>query len=447
MSNISKHVFYLFFFILAVVNSDAPGAETLVPQLRVVGDGATSEKPISIGKNVTVEFPNLDKWLAQEKAKQDLSDLVVYLDGIPFKSRLIRRDGPDQVKIRLQPTSDSKTAWSQLLGRPTEFTRSIKLSVGSIAGQQLPSQDLYVHVISTAWLSFYIVLLVVLLILFGQMAARSSIIRESTTLPAAVGLDTTITSTAVDYKPYSLAKLQMAVWFFLVLAAFLFIWIVTGQYDSITPQVLGLMGIATGTALGAAVIDDNKNRSAANELTDLRPRCDGLWAEINGLRPKVAELEKRVAATPVDLKDLDALKEAKTELAAKESLWEQLELKMKDAQSRMSELKTTNFLDDLLSDANGYSFHRFQIFAWTIVLGILFVRAVWAELAMPQFNETLLALMGVSGATYLGFKFPERPTDPSVPTIMGAGSGGQWPRGQGPGGPALGGQGPGGPEH
>jgi hypothetical protein len=89
-------------------------------------------------------------------------------------------------------------------------------------------------------------------------------------------------------------------------------------------------------------------------------------------------------------------------------------LKMKDAQSRMSEVNSTNFFDDILSDGNGYSFHRFQIFAWTIVLGILFVSAVWAELAMPQFNETLLALMGVSAGTYLGFKFPERPSDPSV---------------------------------
>jgi hypothetical protein len=27
---------------------------------------------------------------------------------------------------------------------------------------------------------------------------------------------------------------------------------------------------------------------------------------------------------------------------------------------------------------------------------------------MPQFNDTLLTLMGISGGTYIGFKFPEK---------------------------------------
>ena len=157
------------------------------------------------------------------------------------------------------------------------------------------------------------------------MAARSNIIRDSTSLP----------TSASDYKPYSLAKLQMAVWFFLILGAFLFIWIVTGQYDSITPQVLGLMGIAAGTALGAVAIDDSKNRLATNELSDLRPRCDALWAEIPDLTRTVKELDAKVsAANPVDLRDLDALKDARAELERKKTLWDQLEMKSKDVESR-----------------------------------------------------------------------------------------------------------------
>jgi hypothetical protein len=71
---------------------------------------------------------------------------------------------------------------------------------------------------------------------------------------------------------------------------------------------------------------------------------------------------------------------------------------------------------DILSDANGVSFHRFQIAAWTLVLGIIFVAQVYRELAMPQFNEMLLGLMGISAGTYLGLKGPEatvpKPTEP-----------------------------------
>ena len=66
-----------------------------------------------------------------------------------------------------------------------------------------------------------------------------------------------------------------------------------------------------------------------------------------------------------------------------------------------------NFLTDVLTDGQAYSFHRFQIFAWTIILGIIFIASVYNNLAMPQFSTTLLGLMGISAGTYIGFKFPE----------------------------------------
>jgi hypothetical protein len=66
-------------------------------------------------------------------------------------------------------------------------------------------------------------------------------------------------------------------------------------------------------------------------------------------------------------------------------------------------------LIDLLRDGDGISFHRFQIVVWTIVLGVIFVRAVAIDLTMPEFDTTLLGLMGLSSGTYIGFKFPEKP--------------------------------------
>jgi ABC-type Mn2+/Zn2+ transport system permease subunit len=65
------------------------------------------------------------------------------------------------------------------------------------------------------------------------------------------------------------------------------------------------------------------------------------------------------------------------------------------------------FLDDILSDENGISFHRFQITVWTLVLVVIFGFVVYETLGMPTFDEKLLALMGISSGTYLGFKFPE----------------------------------------
>jgi len=63
---------------------------------------------------------------------------------------------------------------------------------------------------------------------------------------------------------------------------------------------------------------------------------------------------------------------------------------------------------DLLADQNVISFHRFQIFVWTIVLGIIFTYKVYNELSMPDFSSTLLGLLGISAGTYLGFKLPEK---------------------------------------
>jgi hypothetical protein len=46
-----------------------------------------------------------------------------------------------------------------------------------------------------------------------------------------------------------------------------------------------------------------------------------------------------------------------------------------------------------------------QILVWTCVLIGIFVAHVFNTLAMPVFDGALLALMGVSSGTYLGFKY------------------------------------------
>ena len=58
---------------------------------------------------------------------------------------------------------------------------------------------------------------------------------------------------------------------------------------------------------------------------------------------------------------------------------------------------------DILSDANGISFHRFQMAGWTAVLAIIFIVDVWKFLEMPTFNTTLMGLLGLAD-TYLGLE-------------------------------------------
>jgi hypothetical protein len=67
-----------------------------------------------------------------------------------------------------------------------------------------------------------------------------------------------------------------------------------------------------------------------------------------------------------------------------------------------------DFIFDILSDDHGVCIHRFQMSGWTIVLAVVFIYTVFTELRMPEFDSSILLLMGISSGTYLGYKIPER---------------------------------------
>jgi len=62
---------------------------------------------------------------------------------------------------------------------------------------------------------------------------------------------------------------------------------------------------------------------------------------------------------------------------------------------------------DIISDGDGVSFQRFQVVLWTLILGAVFAFNVANTCSMPEFENTLLVLMGISNGLYLGFKIPE----------------------------------------
>lgn len=70
------------------------------------------------------------------------------------------------------------------------------------------------------------------------------------------------------------------------------------------------------------------------------------------------------------------------------------------------------FFHDLVSN----SLFRFQNLAWTIILVIVFVRSVLTYLKMPEFDDKLLLLMGISSGTYLGAKVTEKSEPTQVAT-------------------------------
>jgi hypothetical protein len=89
----------------------------------------------------------------------------------------------------------------------------------------------------------------------------------------------------------------------------------------------------------------------------------------------------------------------------------QLQAKQQSLQKLKSQIYAPphrSLLSDLLLDSSGFSFHRFQILIWTLVLAVIFLSSVLNDLSMPVFSAPLLGLMGISNGTYLGFKFSEQ---------------------------------------
>jgi len=190
----------------------------------------------------------------------------------------------------------------------------------------------------------------------------------------------------------------------LIYASYVVIWLITDALNTITPSLLGLMGISAGTALSEALIDSGKINARDDQLQSLTGEKQSLEQAIPELQSQVSGQNSKANLTPEDTANRDSLnKQLQDSRARLAQITQQIQTLTPSASSGVSR----GFLTDILSDSAGYSFHRFQIFAWTIVLGIIFVSSVYNNLTMPEFSTTLLGLMGISSGTYIGFKFPE----------------------------------------
>ena len=86
-----------------------------------------------------------------------------------------------------------------------------------------------------------------------------------------------------------------------------------------------------------------------------------------------------------------------------------------DSRPRLQNKPSQGFFVDILSDDNGISLHRFQNFAWTLIAITVYlykVTQIATGCTLPELSDTLLALTGISSATYLAMKTQEN--DPPV---------------------------------
>jgi hypothetical protein len=85
-----------------------------------------SNPRVNIGSTVEIEVTKLDDWLKEKNSNP--SKLILHLDGLPLAGLVMSRPKPNFLSVRLQPTSESRSTWSQLLGRIKEDQREFQLS-------------------------------------------------------------------------------------------------------------------------------------------------------------------------------------------------------------------------------------------------------------------------------------------------------------------------------
>jgi hypothetical protein len=283
-------------------------------------------RQVYLGDWIVVSVCHLDALLHDAEAQQQ--PITLFIEGLDSGNEPAGMDlESGTLTFILDRNEQNKAIWRQFLYDPLfDADATMRVSVGIRGGRPLPRADganmalrlkkLYVDYWTAIWLVLLLAVAVALLV----YARNSDMLRDG---PAIDGVR----------QPYSLARVQMAWWFFLLVVGYVFIWLVTGERDSIAPSLLGLVGISAATAIAAVAVTRSSTRASA-----------GLW-------------------------------------------------------------------HDLVSDDRGVvALDRFQVLVWTLILGGVFLTSVLWDLTMPEFSATMLALMGISSGTYIGFKLPMRPS-------------------------------------
>jgi hypothetical protein len=292
----------------------------------VAGVAGVNDDPrlVYLGDWIVVSVCNLDTLVHDAEAQQQ--PITLFIEGLDSGNEPAGMDlDSGRLTFILDRTEKNKEIWQQFQYNPLfDPYATMRVSVGIRGDRPLRRADganmalrlkkLYLD----GWNATFLVLLALVAIALLLFARSSDMLREG---PPIDGVR----------RPYSLARAQMAFWFFLLTTGYVFIWLVTGEHDSISPSLLGLVGISAATALAAFAVTPAERKPAASA---------GWWR-------------------------------------------------------------------DLVTGENGIvALDRFQVVVWTLILGGIFLMSVLWDLTMPEFSATMLALMGISSGTYIGFKLP-----------------------------------------
>jgi len=284
--------------------------------------------------------------------------------------------------------------WRDLLGSPRSGHVNVVVSLGRQSGAG-PSERI-VGAPDSARFGLEIftgldltlaagAILLVLVLVWGHARSRTTL------------RDNLLPQLAPSRQPYSLGRSQMAFWFTLIFAAFVVLFFLLQDTNVLTSQALSLMGISGATAAAAVAVDVARTSPADVANCALKALGLNTYEDVQRVEQEILDREQKLATLPP---------------ASPQRMQLQIEINDRNSVLRTYEVKTRPFVSqgwfkDVTTDINGPTVHRLQVVFWTATLGAIFLYSVYRNLAMPEFNGTLLTLMGISSAGYVGFKIQE----------------------------------------
>jgi hypothetical protein len=298
----------------------------------------------TLGDHLRLKVADLNGWLkTNSNSAQNLS---LFLNGrqVSKSPRAVLPDKNELIfdLVRITGSADIHTAtlasaWDDLIEReqnPEKWlthgvTRRVHPSVGVDGGVTTSSDSVFILVLLSApWVYVCLVFWLGILLALILLGSKSGMLRDN------------------PGGPFSLARTQMAVWSWLLISGYFFLFVMFRDASiDIPASMLGLFGISASTYVGAVLVDRSTSSSSG--------KSRGFWMDICG-------------------------------------------------------------------PDQGIQLHRIQIIAWTVVLGFVFIVRVFTKLSIPDFNPTLLGLLGLSAGTYVGFKFPENQAPAVAPAPVAA---------------------------
>lgn len=394
------------------------------PKVAKVGIASTDKGPLqcprgtepsraALGSRICVEIDGLKAWIAGTDGKpNDPAKIQLVIDGRPLPGLVPHLAGEQLLVFDLVYTSDetTRTEWNQIF-RQKGLTRTVGVTVRlkPEAAFLESTEKIDLVVLPLVWLGIWGAVFLGLVAAFIPLARKSDLLRDAGPAPRPGP-----NPAAPPRKPFSLSRCQMAFWFFVILASYLFIGMITGNWESLTGQAAMLMGLSAATGVVARTVDVTKRNATETGQSRNSAEQATRQGRATVLVEEMAEITRKLRASPRPAAgELEVLRQNYAQKQAEQNTvltrLHEIAQGLKSAERALTTPATEGPVLDLLSDSSGVALHRFQMAGWTLVLGIIFMAAVYRNLVMQEFSDALLFMMGISGGTYVAFKIPERP--------------------------------------